>query len=100
MAAQSFGNGNIPDTAWIDCRRPATTESVQITATDATMGDFDIDVGLLPRLRLVALPFHVPLGGARVETEPSLKLVRCAHDCGFAMIRKGESWRNSMVRVK
>ena len=32
------------------------------------MRDLDIDVGLLPRLGLVALPFHITLDGAGVET--------------------------------
>ena len=44
------------------------------------MRDLDIDVGLLPPLGLVVLPFHVTLDGAGVETQPSLELVRRVHD--------------------
>lgn len=31
------------------------------------MGDLDVDVGLLPRLGLIALPFHVAVHGAGIE---------------------------------
>ena len=79
------GQRYIPDTAWVNCGRPTATESVQITATDAAVGDFDIDVGLLPGLGLVALPFHVALDGAGVETEPALEVVGCGHDGGDVM---------------
>ena len=61
-------DSDIPNAAWVNCRSPAAAQSVKIAAADATMRDLDIDVGLLPRLGLVTLPFHVTLDGAGVET--------------------------------
>lgn len=74
-------DGHLPDAAWVNSFTPATPESVQITAANPTVGDFDINVRLFPGLGLVALPFHVALGGTGVETQPSLKLIRVAHGC-------------------
>ena len=71
----------LPDTAGVNGCTPATAESVQITATNTTVRDFDINVRLFPSLGLVTLPFHFALGGTGVETQPSLKLVRGAHGC-------------------
>ena len=74
-------DGHLPDAAWVVGCTPATAESVQITATNTTVRDFDINVRLFPSLGLIALPFHFAFGGTGVETQPSLKLVRGAHDC-------------------
>ena len=74
-------DGYLPDAARINSCTPATAESVQITAADPTVRDFDINVRLFPSLGLVALPFHFALGGTGVETQPSFKLVRGAHGC-------------------
>ena len=68
-------NGHLPDAAGVDGFTPATAESVQITAANPTVRDFDINVRFFPGLGLVALPFHVALRGTGVETQPSLKLV-------------------------
>ena len=73
--------GHSPDAAWVNSCTPATAESVQITATNTAVRDFDINVRLFPSLGLVALPFHFALGGTGVKTQPSLKLVRGAHGC-------------------
>ena len=74
-------DGHLPDAAWVNGCTPATAESVQITAADPTVRDFDINVRLFPSFGLVALPFHFALGGTGVKTQPSLKLVRGAHGC-------------------
>ena len=77
----SLLDSHLPDAARVNGCTPPTTESVQITAADPTVRDFDINVRLFPSLGLVALPFHFALGGTGVETQPSLKLVRGAHGC-------------------
>ena len=77
----SLLDGYLPDAARINRCTPATAESVQITAADPTVRDFDINVRLFPSLGLVALPFHFALSGTGVKTQPSLKLVRGAHGC-------------------
>ena len=79
-------DGHLPDAAWINGCTPATAESVQITAADPAMRDLDIHVRLFPGLGLVALPFHLALGGTGVETQPSLKLVRGAHGCSVKRV--------------
>ena len=44
------------------------------------MRDLDVDVRLLPFLRLEALPFHVA-NGVLVEAEPALEFVVLRHGC-------------------
>lgn len=34
--------------AWVDGWAPAAAEGVQVATADAAVGDFDVDVGLLP----------------------------------------------------
>lgn len=54
---------------------PATAQSVQVRTTDTTVRDLDIDIGLLPRLRLKLLPNHVTLAGAGIQAHPALEFV-------------------------
>ena len=58
-----------------DASYPSTTQGVQIRATDTTVSDLDIDIGLLPRLGLEFLPDHLALGGFGVEAYPAFELV-------------------------
>jgi hypothetical protein len=39
----------------------------------------DVDISLLPLLRLILLPFHVALTGVLVEAHPSLEFIVCSH---------------------
>lgn len=40
--------------------REAVTRRLGLTRTaDASVGDFDVDIDLVERLRLIGLPFHV-----------------------------------------
>jgi hypothetical protein len=59
---------------------PSTAQSVKIRATDTTVSDLDIDIGLLPWLRLEFLPDHFSLGGVRAEAYPSFELIIGRHD--------------------
>ena len=98
-------DGHLPDAAWVDGFTPATAESVQITAANPTVGDFDIDVRLFPSLGLVALPFHVALGGTGVEAQPSLKLVRGAHGCSVKQdmvcyVSRNRRWQRNRLYVQ
>lgn len=70
---------NPPDTARIDGGFPAATQRVQVRTTDTAMGDLDVDVGFLPFLRLISFPFHVPLGGRGIMSEPTLEFVIGRH---------------------
>lgn len=54
---------------------PAGAESVQIRATDAAVGDLDVNVVLFKGLGLVALVDHFPVGGFWAETHPAFELV-------------------------
>lgn len=51
---------------------------MQVGATDATVGDLDVDVCLLPRLGLKGLPLHVS-HGILVEAQPALELIVLCH---------------------
>lgn len=55
------------------------------------MRDFDVDVCLLPFLRLEALPFHVS-NGVFVEAEPALEFVAFRHGCevDMAVVKRNE----------
>lgn len=53
------------------------------------MGDLDVNVGLLPCLRLVPLKLQVTLDSFGVEAHPALKLVVCAHVCCFCNVQMG-----------
>ncbi len=44
-------------------------------AADTAMRHFDIDIGFLPFLGFIWLPFHVSLSSAGVKTSPALELV-------------------------
>lgn len=48
---------------------------MQVRATDTTVADLDVDVGLLPRLGLELLPDHLSLAGLGAEAHPALELV-------------------------
>lgn len=54
---------------------PSTAQSVQIRATDTTVGDLDVDIGLLPGLGLKLLPDHLAIGSLLVQAHPALELV-------------------------
>lgn len=54
---------------------PSTAQSVQIRATDTTVSDLDIDIGLLPGLRLEFLPDHLSLGSFGAKAYPAFELV-------------------------
>ena len=54
---------------------PSTAQSVQVGATDTTVANLDVDVGLFPRLGLKLLPDHLALTGFGTEAHPALKLV-------------------------
>jgi hypothetical protein len=43
------------------------------------VSDLDIDIGLLPGLRLEFLPDHLSLGSLRAEATPAFELVIGAH---------------------
>ena len=58
---------------------PATPKRVQVRAADAAMGDFDVDVRLLPRLGLILLELQVALRGLWVKAHPALELVIGTH---------------------
>lgn len=60
---------------------PAGTEGVNVGTADARVGDLDVNIRLLPSLRLILLPDHVALGGRGVLANPSLELVVGAHVC-------------------
>ena len=58
---------------------PATPERMQIGAANATVGDFDVDVGLVEWFRRVRLPDHFTLRGVLVQTHPALECVVGRH---------------------
>ena len=58
---------------------PSTAQSVQVRATDTTVSDLDIDIGLLPGLRLEFLPDHFSLASLGAEAHPTFELVIGAH---------------------
>lgn len=65
------------------CTYPARPQDVDVTAADTTVGDANVDIGLLPLLGLILLPDHVALSGLLVLAHPSLKFVVCCHGCGL-----------------
>lgn len=54
-------------------RTPARGEHVQVTAAHTTVRDLNVDVVLLPLLRLKLAPLHVALRRRLVDTEPTLE---------------------------
>lgn len=56
---------------------------MQIRPTDTTVGDLDINIGLLPLLGLELLPDHVAIGGSAIKAKPAFELV-----VGVGHIRK------------
>ena len=72
-----------PNQAWEICGGPTAPQSVQITSTNPTVGDLDIDVGFFPCLGLVFLPHHFAIDGIWVLAQPARKLVICTHGCGI-----------------
>lgn len=69
---------------------PATSERVQIRAANTAMGDFDVDVCLLPSLWFVLLELQVAFRGLWVKAHPALELVICTH--GFDCAKRRVKW--------
>jgi hypothetical protein len=58
---------------------PSTAQSVQVRATDTTVSDLDIHIGLLPGLGLEFLPDHFSFASLRAKAHPTFELVIGAH---------------------
>ena len=54
---------------------PARLQSVHVTTANAAVRDLDVDIGLLPRLRLELSPLHLSLRRRRVKAQPSIEFV-------------------------
>jgi hypothetical protein len=52
---------------------------VKVRATDTAMGDLYVDIGLLPCLGFVSLPFHIAIYRVLIKPHPALEGVigRC-----------------------
>lgn len=58
---------------------PSVAEEMQIRSAHATVGNLDINIGLLPRLRLDLLPLQVSINGRGVVGSPALERVIGGH---------------------
>lgn len=58
---------------------PSRPQSMKVTGAHTTMGDFNIDISLLPCFRLVALPDHLAIDTVFIKTEPALETVILRH---------------------
>lgn len=54
-------------------------ERVDVRAANSRVGDFNVNVGFLESLWLIALPDHVALGGIGVEADPAFEFVVGRH---------------------
>lgn len=77
---------------------PSTSERVQIRAANTAMGDFDVDVCLLPCLWFVLLEFQVAFRGLWVKTHPALELVICTH--GLVCAKRRVKWSFEFFDLK
>jgi hypothetical protein len=64
-------------------RIPARPQRMNIRATDAAMGDFDVNIVFGEGFWLERLPNHLSLHSSLVEAHPALEPVVCSHGCSF-----------------
>lgn len=58
---------------------PSRPQSMEVTGAYTTMGDFDVDISLLPCFWLIALPDHLAIDTVFIKTEPALETVILRH---------------------
>ena len=66
-----------------------------VAATNATMGDLDVDVCLLEFLGLKLLPSHLALDGFGALAQPALELVIGRHGEGKCL--SNGKWKRDMI---
>ena len=86
----------VADATRVDGRTPSAAEGVDVATADAAVGDFDVDVGLLPGLGLVLFPVHFALDGVFVFAHPSLEFVVGGHGCGGGVQRVNSLYQGSI----
>ena len=73
--------------AWVVGLAPTAPHGVQVGAADAAIGDFNVNVGLFPLLRLELLPLQLAVHAVRAVAQPALEFVGGGH-----------GWRNLFLR--